>query len=106
MSIQIPIYAMNYDPQYYPNPEQFNPNRFMPENKSRILPYVFVPFGVGPRNCIGMRFAMINIKTTVVNILAKYRFKRTLNTKTEFQYKKFIVFTQAKDMGSVAIESR
>ena len=95
---------MHYDPQYFPNPEKFDPQRFMPE--SRVIPYTYLPFGVGPRNCIGMRFAMINIKATVVKILNKYRFIRTSNTKTEFQYKKFVVFTQALDMGTVRIELR
>lgn len=45
--------GMHYDPKYFPNPERFNPDRFMPENEENIQPYTFLPFGDGPRICIG-----------------------------------------------------
>jgi len=106
MMVQIPIYAIHHDPQYYPNPNQFNPERFMPENKDRLIPYTYLPFGTGPRNCVGLRFALINIKTAVAKILRKFKFVKTENTKTEFEYKKFVVFTQAIDMGTIKIELR
>ena len=106
MDIRIPVYAIHHDQSYFPDPDQFIPERFMPENSYRINPYTFLPFGKGPRNCVGMRFALMNIKTAVVNILAKYRFIRTQNTKTEFEYKKFVVLTQAIDMGTVRLEIR
>ena len=106
MLLYVPVYAIHHDPDNFPNPEQFKPDRFMPENKSNIIPYTFLPFGTGPRNCVGMRFALMNIKTAVVNILAKYRFTRTENTKITFEYKKFIVFTQAIYIGTVRIELR
>lgn len=48
----IPIYGIQHDPQYFPDPEKFDPERFSDENKDRILPGTYIPFGVGPRNCI------------------------------------------------------
>jgi cytochrome P450 family 6 len=53
----VPVYismlGMHYDPEYFPNPEKFDPNRFSEENKSNILPCSYFPFGEGPRICIG-----------------------------------------------------
>ena len=106
MSIMVPVYAMHHDPQYFPDPEEYKPDRFMPENKSQIIPYTYLPFGTGPRNCVGMRFALMNIKTAAVHILSKYRFIKTQKTVTNFEYKKFVVFTQAVDMGTVRLELR
>jgi cytochrome P450 len=105
-TLHIPIYAIHHDPQYYPNPNQFDPERFMPENKDRLVPYTYLPFGTGPRNCVGLRFALMNVKTAVANIIEKFKFVKTHNTKTEFQYKKFVIFTQAIDMGTIKAELR
>ncbi|CAG2120777.1 unnamed protein product, partial [Medioppia subpectinata] len=54
MAVHIPLYAIHHDPQYYPSPDRFIPDRFMPENKDRLIPYTYLPFGTGPRNCVGM----------------------------------------------------
>lgn len=51
--IIFPVYGMHRDPKYYPNPEQFDPERFSDENKHKIIPGSYAPFGIGPRNCIG-----------------------------------------------------
>lgn len=51
MPVIIPVYALHYDPQYYPNPQKFDPDRFIDTNyKSNGR---FLPFGDGPRICIG-----------------------------------------------------
>ena len=49
----IPILGLHRDPKYYNDPEKFDPERFSDENKHKILPFTYLPFGVGPRSCIG-----------------------------------------------------
>jgi hypothetical protein len=50
----IPILALHHDPKYYPDPERFDPERFSEEEKTKRHHYVYLPFGEGPRICIGM----------------------------------------------------
>ncbi|KAJ9576187.1 hypothetical protein L9F63_006920, partial [Diploptera punctata] len=52
-SVSISIMGLHNDPQYYPKPDVFDPERFLPEIKNFRSPYVFLPFGSGPRHCIG-----------------------------------------------------
>lgn len=51
--IAIPIYSLHYDPNTYPDPEKFDPYRFNDENKKTRDSASYLPFGMGPRNCIG-----------------------------------------------------
>lgn len=51
--IIIPIQGLHHDPEHFPNPEKFDPDRFSPENKHQIKPLTYLPFGSGSRNCIG-----------------------------------------------------
>uniref|UniRef100_A0A2A4JEN6 unspecific monooxygenase n=1 Tax=Heliothis virescens TaxID=7102 RepID=A0A2A4JEN6_HELVI len=67
--VQIPIYAFHNDPRYFPNPEKFDPERFSPENKHKFNANAYMPFGVGPRNCVGSRFALCELKVITYQIL-------------------------------------
>lgn len=51
--IWFPIFSIHRDPNYFPNPERFDPERFSEENKHNIKPFSYMPFGSGPKNCIG-----------------------------------------------------
>lgn len=56
MKVLIPTYALHFDPKYYPQPEIFDPMRFTEENKALRPDGTFLPFGDGPRICIGKYF--------------------------------------------------
>ncbi|KAJ8928367.1 hypothetical protein NQ314_019098 [Rhamnusium bicolor] len=70
--LSIPIFAIHRCPKYYPDPDRFDPERFSDENKGNIKPYTYMPFGVGPRNCIGSRFALLEIKVVLFSILQHF----------------------------------
>ncbi|XP_051742541.1 cytochrome P450 3A40-like isoform X3 [Ctenopharyngodon idella] len=70
--VGIPTYVLCRDPQLWDSPDEFRPERFSPESKSEINQYAFMPFGLGPRNCIGMRFALMIMKLLVVKLLQNF----------------------------------
>ncbi|KAJ1096448.1 hypothetical protein NDU88_001590 [Pleurodeles waltl] len=72
--VMIPLYPLQRDPEYWSEPDEFNPDRFNKENKDTQEPYTFLPFGSGPRNCIGMRFALLNVKVGIVSLLQNFSF--------------------------------
>lgn len=55
LDITIPSFAIHRNPKYFPNPYKFDPERFSDENKNNIQPFTYLPFGTGPRFCIGKR---------------------------------------------------
>uniref|UniRef100_A0A8D2DW39 unspecific monooxygenase n=1 Tax=Sciurus vulgaris TaxID=55149 RepID=A0A8D2DW39_SCIVU len=70
--VAVPIYSLHQNPKYWPEPEKFSPERFSKKNKDSINPYVYMPFGNGPRNCIGMRFALMNMKLALIRVLQNF----------------------------------
>lgn len=84
--VYIPVYAIHHDEEYYPSPETFKPERFLPENRHLIKPYTYLPFGCGPRNCVGMRFGLLEAKLALTKIIPKYKFVKTSNTKVPLEF--------------------
>ncbi|XP_028561349.2 cytochrome P450 3A12-like isoform X3 [Podarcis muralis] len=73
--VMIPPYTLHRDPEYWPEPEEFRPERFSKENKDKIDPYTYLPFGAGPRNCLGMRFALVTMKVAIAILMQHFSFK-------------------------------
>lgn len=68
-------YATHRIEHIYPEPEKFDPERFSAENIGKRHPYAFIPFSAGPRNCIGYKFAIIEMKTIISLILNNFILK-------------------------------
>ncbi|RZC32213.1 p450 domain containing protein, partial [Asbolus verrucosus] len=85
--VLIPILGIHYDKEYYPDPEKFDPERFNEENKSSRHSYAHIPFGEGPRICIGMRFGLMQSKVGLTALLRKYNFTVSSKTKEPLKMK-------------------
>ncbi|XP_032086885.1 LOW QUALITY PROTEIN: cytochrome P450 3A9-like [Thamnophis elegans] len=75
MGIMIPPAILHNNPENWPEPEKFRPERFSKEVKEQINPYTYLPFGAGPRNCIGMRFALLTMKAAVASLMQHFTFQ-------------------------------
>lgn len=79
--IWIPTYCFHHNPKYFPQPNEFDPERFNDENRKKINPAHYVPFGIGPRACIGYRFALMEVKLIIFYMLKQFQFN--VSTETE-----------------------
>lgn len=63
------------DPKYYPNPDEFKPERFTEEEQRNRHKGIFLGFGDGPRICLGMRFAIAQVKIALAYIVENFHIK-------------------------------
>ncbi|CAG2173519.1 unnamed protein product [Oppiella nova] len=103
--IEIPVYAIHHSEEYFENPFKYDPDRFLPQNRHKITPYTYLPFGAGPRNCIGMRFALMETKVCLAHIIRRFKFFATDKTDVPLKYKRSLNLTSAQRI-VVGIESR
>ncbi|XP_061455314.1 cytochrome P450 3A24-like [Rhineura floridana] len=92
----IPAFVLHHDPEYWPEPKEYRPERFSKESREAIDPYVFLPFGAGPRNCIGMHFALLVLKVAVVVLLQKFSFRPCKETQIPMELDSKGFFMQPK----------
>ncbi|XP_011699841.1 PREDICTED: cytochrome P450 9e2-like [Wasmannia auropunctata] len=79
-SIWFPVFGLHRDPKYFEKPNEFHPERFLDENKKDINSAVYVPFGLGPRMCIGNRFALLETKVMLFHLLTRCDLKMCAKT--------------------------
>ncbi|XP_075979946.1 cytochrome P450 6B2-like [Anticarsia gemmatalis] len=94
MRVHLPVYYLHHNPKHFPNPEEFRPERFYGDEKKNIIPYTYMPFGEGPRTCIGMRFARMQMMAGLITILKKYRLELAAGTPTTLKFKPYSLITQ------------
>ncbi|XP_072764620.1 uncharacterized protein [Anoplolepis gracilipes] len=106
MAITIPILGLQRDPSIYPDPDKFDPERFNEDKVAARHPYTFLPFGEGPRICIGSRFGYVQTKVGLVSLLSKFKFKLDPRTTVPIIIDKKSFVLAAKDGIYLTIEPR
>ncbi|KAH7946632.1 hypothetical protein HPB52_002214 [Rhipicephalus sanguineus] len=96
--VTVPLYALHRDPEFFPEPDAFKPERFSEENADSIKPYTYLPFGAGPRNCIGMRLGLHAIKVALLHSVHKVQFVRTEKTQVPLKMATVFGAVTAEDM--------
>lgn len=80
--VHIPVYSIHNDPEYFPNPTTFDPDRFESADLKTLRDQgLFFPFGHGPRMCLGMRFSTLQIKAAIVEIVSNFEISVNPRTK-------------------------
>jgi cytochrome P450 len=76
----VPIYPIHHNPDIYPEPEKFEPERFLPGNKEQLDPCAFLQFGLGHRQCIGVKYVVEILKSFMVRVLRDFEIQRRDDT--------------------------
>lgn len=78
--IDILTYSLHHDPEYFPQPEKFDPERFSRENVKTRNPFTYMPFGEGYRNCVGARFGLMQSKVAIVKLISNFEIQPCAKT--------------------------
>ncbi|XP_064011539.1 thromboxane-A synthase isoform X2 [Pogoniulus pusillus] len=85
--IEVAVGHLHHNPEFWPEPEKFIPERFTEEARKEQHPFAYLPFGAGPRGCIGMKMGLLETKITLLRILQKFQFKTCPETEIPLQLK-------------------
>jgi cytochrome P450 len=72
--VAVPIYAIHRHARLWDNPDAFDPTRFTPEREASRSRFAYLPFGAGPRVCVGAAFALMEMKVILATLLSQVRF--------------------------------
>ncbi|XP_046820407.1 cytochrome P450 4g15-like [Vespa crabro] len=102
--IIIPSYKIHRMPEFYSNPDVFNPDNFLPEKMQQRHYYAFIPFSAGPRSCVGRKYALLKLKVLISTILRNYKILADVSEK-DFQLQVDIILKRS-DGFNIKIEPR
>lgn len=105
-TIWIPAHGFHRDPNYFPEPNKFDPERFNDDNKNDIIPYTYMPFGFGPRKCIGERFALMETKILLAHLLQNFVFKPSPKARKDIIFSKESFQVKPEDGFWMKLETR
>ncbi|XP_018059038.1 PREDICTED: probable cytochrome P450 6a13 [Atta colombica] len=95
--IHIPVYSIHFDPDIYPKPEIYDPERFDEVARFRRSMH-YMPFGFGPRSCIGERFGLLQLKMGLITFLRNYKFDVCEKTPRKLKYISTVLIQHPKDI--------
>ncbi|KAM6202164.1 thromboxane-A synthase [Rhynchocyon petersi] len=83
--VEMAVGALHRDPEHWPQPEVFNPERFTAQARQQQRPFTYLPFGAGPRSCLGVRLGLLEVKLTLLRLLRAFRFQACAETQVPLQ---------------------
>jgi cytochrome P450 len=95
--ININVFSFHRDSNYFSDPEKFDPERFSSENVDKIVPFTYLPFGMGPRKCIGGRFGLMQSKMSIAKLISNYEISTNSKTINPMEFSPPSLFLTVKN---------